>query len=106
MINIRFILSFFFGVLIGLNSNAQIQNDSLPKPIKPPTEIQFQNYFYEGLKQKGIENYIKAIDAFVKCAELFPERAVIFFELGEYVAALPVTLSSNLIPQAISKSAS
>jgi tetratricopeptide (TPR) repeat protein len=83
MINIRFILSFFFGVLIGLNSNAQIQNDSLPKPIKPPTEIQFQNYFYEGLKQKGIENYIKAIDAFVKCAELFPDRAVIFYELGD-----------------------
>ena len=29
-----------------------------------------------------------------------------FFELGEYVAEFPVTLSSNLIPQAISKSAS
>jgi len=83
MIYMRLILLFFFGVFIGLYCNAQIENDSLPKPIKPPTEIQFQNYFYEGLKQKGIENYSKAIDAFVKCAELFPERAVIFYELGD-----------------------
>ena len=77
MINMRFILLFFFGFFIGLDSTAQIENDSLPS-IKPPLEIQFQNYFYEGLKQKGIDNYNKAIDAFVKCAELFPERAVIF----------------------------
>ncbi|MGC6525442.1 MAG: tetratricopeptide repeat protein [Flavobacteriaceae bacterium] len=68
---------------MGLNSTAQIENDSLPKSITPPLEIQFQNYFYEGLKQKGIDNYNKAIDAFVKCAELFPERAVIFYELGD-----------------------
>ena len=83
MINMRFILLFFFGFFIGLNSTAQIENDSLPKSITPPLEIQFQNYFYEGLKQKGIDNYNKAIDAFVKCAELFPERAVIFYELGD-----------------------
>ena len=82
MINMRFILLFFFGFFIGLDSTAQIENDSLPS-IKPPLEIQFQNYFYEGLKQKGIDNYNKAIDAFVKCAELFPERAVIFYELGD-----------------------
>lgn len=83
MINMRFILLFFFGFFMGLNSTAQIENDSLPKSITPPLEIQFQNYFYEGLKQKGIDNYNKAIDAFVKCAELFPERAVIFYELGD-----------------------
>ncbi|MDA0317349.1 MAG: tetratricopeptide repeat protein [Bacteroidetes bacterium] len=68
---------------MGLNSTAQIENDSLLKSITPPLEIQFQNYFYEGLKQKGIDNYNKAIDAFIKCAELFPERAVIFYELGD-----------------------
>lgn len=82
MINMRFILLFFFGFFIGPDSTAQIENDSLPF-IKPPLEIQFQNYFYEGLKQKGIDKYNKAIDAFVKCAELFPERAVIFYELGD-----------------------
>jgi len=83
MINMRFILLFFFGFFMGLNSTAQIENDSLLKSITPPLEIQFQNYFYEGLKQKGIDNYNKAIDAFIKCAELFPERAVIFYELGD-----------------------
>jgi len=69
MINMRFILLFFFGFFIGLDSTAQIENHSLSY-IKPPLEIQFQNYFYEGLKQKDIDNYNKAIDAFVKCAEL------------------------------------
>jgi tetratricopeptide (TPR) repeat protein len=74
---------FYFSFLIGLNSAAQIENDTLSGSAPPPSEIQFQNYFYEALKQKGIENYSKAIDAFVKCAELFPERAVIFYELGD-----------------------
>ena len=77
MINMRFILLFFFGFFIGLNSTAQIENDSLPCTIHS-LEDQFQNYFYEGLKQKGIDNYNKAIDAFTKMCRIVP-RACCYF---------------------------
>lgn len=43
----------------------------------------FQNFFYESLKQKGIENYDKAIEALEKCKELEPNNAVVYFELGK-----------------------
>lgn len=44
---------------------------------------EFENYFYESLKQKGIENYDKAIEALDKCLVLEPENPVILFELGK-----------------------
>jgi tetratricopeptide (TPR) repeat protein len=43
----------------------------------------FENYFYESLKQKGIENYDKAIEAMQQCKELEPNNAVVYFELGK-----------------------
>lgn len=44
---------------------------------------EFQEYFFEALKQKGIENYEKAISALEKCLELESEKAVVYFELGK-----------------------
>lgn len=44
---------------------------------------EFQEYFFEALKQKGIENYEKAITALEKCLELDTERSVVYFELGK-----------------------
>ena len=44
---------------------------------------QFQELFFEALKQKGIENYEKAITALEKCQNMDPENAVIYFELGK-----------------------
>lgn len=43
----------------------------------------FQDHFYEALKQKGIENYDKAIESLEKCIELQPNNATLFFELGK-----------------------
>ena len=43
---------------------------------------EFQEHFFEALKQKGIENYEKAITALEKCLELETEKAIVFFELG------------------------
>lgn len=43
----------------------------------------FQNFFYESLKLKGIENYDKAIEALQRCQELEPNNAVVYFELGK-----------------------
>ncbi|MDT0689650.1 hypothetical protein RM549_07625 [Salegentibacter sp. F188] len=49
---------------------------------------QFQENFFEALKQKGIENYEKAITALEVCKELQPENAVIFFEIGKNYRAM------------------
>ena len=43
----------------------------------------FQNYFYESLMQKSIENYDKALEALQQCLELEPNNAVVYFELGK-----------------------
>jgi tetratricopeptide (TPR) repeat protein len=48
----------------------------------------FQDNFYEALKQKGIENYDKAIEALEKCKGIEPENAVVYFELGRNYYAL------------------
>ncbi|MFK7048367.1 MULTISPECIES: lipopolysaccharide assembly protein LapB [Flavobacterium] len=43
----------------------------------------FQEAFYESLKQKGIENYDKAIIELEKCLQLQPHNAFIYHELGK-----------------------
>lgn len=44
---------------------------------------EFQNNFYESLKQKGIENYDKAIESLFKCLKNQPDNPVIHHELGK-----------------------
>ncbi len=44
---------------------------------------EFENSFYESLKQKGMENYDRAITALQKCDDLQPNNFVINFELGK-----------------------
>lgn len=48
----------------------------------------FQEYFFEALKQKAIENHEKAIDALMKCLDLDPSEAVVYLELGKNYNAL------------------
>ncbi len=49
---------------------------------------EFQDAFYESLKQKGIENYDKAIASLEKCQKLEPNNATVIFELGKNYLAL------------------
>lgn len=49
---------------------------------------EFQESFFEALKQKGIENYGKAITALENCRKLQPNNAVVYFELGKNYSAL------------------
>ncbi len=44
---------------------------------------EFQESFFEALKQKGIENYDKAINALLKCKELDPQSHVVDHELAK-----------------------
>lgn len=49
---------------------------------------QYEDSFYESLKQKAIENYDKAIVSLEKCIKLKPNDAVAYFELGKNYLAL------------------
>lgn len=44
---------------------------------------EFQENFFEGLKQKGIQNYDRAIDLFLKCKQLEPDNNVVDYELAK-----------------------
>ncbi|OEY71310.1 tetratricopeptide repeat protein [Salegentibacter salarius] len=43
---------------------------------------EFQEQFFEALKQKGIENYEKAIVALEECQRLEPNNPVVYFEMA------------------------
>jgi len=57
------------------------QQDKEPDEIAM-TENEFEDNFFEALKQKGIENYDKAIQSLQKCLVKEPDNAVIYHELG------------------------
>jgi len=44
---------------------------------------EFEENFYESIKQKGMENYDKAITALEKCLDKDPNNALVYFELGK-----------------------
>ncbi|MDI5887052.1 MULTISPECIES: tetratricopeptide repeat protein [Flavobacterium] len=58
-----------------------------PEEIKLDAD-QFQEFFYESLLQKGIENYDKAVVALDKCIKIKPNDAAVYYELGKNYLAL------------------
>ncbi len=58
-----------------------------PEEIKLDTD-QFQDFFYESLLQKGIDNYDKAIVALDKAMKIKPNDATVYYELGKNYLAL------------------
>ncbi len=79
------ILTFLFLVL--LCNPAVLMAQTEPEQIKPETD-KFQDFFYESLMQKGIENYDKAIIALEQCLKIKPNDATVYFELGKNQLAL------------------
>ncbi|WP_291099289.1 MULTISPECIES: tetratricopeptide repeat protein [unclassified Flavobacterium] len=77
----------FFLFLVLLCNSAVLLAQAEPEEIKPETD-KFQDYFYESLKQKGIENYDKAIVALEECSKIKPNDATVYFELGKNKLAL------------------
>ncbi|GAA4802719.1 tetratricopeptide repeat protein [Litoribaculum gwangyangense] len=70
-------LLFLIGILIIPQSNFA-QNDDLGN-----NDDQFQELFYEALKQKGIENYDRSVEALLKCIDIDNSVPVLYFELGK-----------------------
>lgn len=77
----------FFLFLVLLCNSASLLAQTEPESIVPDTD-KFQDYFYESLKQKGIENYDKAITALEECLKLKPDNATVYYEMGKnYLAS-------------------
>lgn len=57
------------------------------QPVEPDSlslaKNEFEDNFYEALKQKGIENYDKAVQALQRCLAKEPNSAVVHAELGK-----------------------
>lgn len=89
--------SFFFGsILLPYHLHAQeIPSDSIPNPMDQLGVMtdEFQENFFEGLKQKAIENHELALAALNKAEKVASnpeEKAVVYFEMGKNYAALKV----------------
>jgi tetratricopeptide (TPR) repeat protein len=67
---------------------AQVDFNKRPDDDLGNVEDEFQEHFFEALKQKGIENYDRAIEALYKCLNLDSKKPVIFFELGKNYSKL------------------
>jgi len=69
-------------LLMALGFSARLSAQGEPEDIAAVTD-EFQDHFYESLKQKGIENYDRAIASLEKCLVLQPNNATIYFEIGK-----------------------
>lgn len=69
---------FFAAVCIGF-SQEKGQSAELTEELNSDA---FQEFFFEALKQKSIENYDRAIQALLECKKLQPNNEVVDYELG------------------------
>lgn len=84
-----YILFFLFGILIFPQpTHAQVDFNKKPDDDLGDVEDKFQELFYEGLKQKAIENYDRSVEAFLKCIAIDNSVPVLYFELGKNYSQL------------------
>lgn len=89
----RYILLIVFGLLLIPQAHFAQNNPSKP-PVKTPDDDlgdvtdEYQEYFFEALKQNGIENYERSITALLKCIELNDSESVVYFQLAKNYIAL------------------
>ena len=76
----QLIFIFLFTVLQCNTASLWAQN--IPEDVALEKD-EFEDSFYESLKQKGIENYDKAIIELEKCLKIQTNNATIYFELGK-----------------------
>ncbi|WP_422106705.1 tetratricopeptide repeat protein [Winogradskyella sp.] len=84
MKNVIYISIIVFGIIFILQpSYAQVDFNKRPDDDLGNVKDEFQEHFFEALKQKGIENYERAVEALHKCLNLDSKKPVIYFELGK-----------------------
>ncbi|MBW8199010.1 tetratricopeptide repeat protein [Flagellimonas abyssi] len=68
--------------LVHYDTYAQEEQESADVYLEEYTD-EFQENFFEALKQKGIQNYDRAVDLFLKCKQLEPNNSVVDYELAK-----------------------
>ncbi|USD26695.1 tetratricopeptide repeat protein [Flagellimonas marinaquae] len=69
-------------ILMHCDTYAQEEQESAEVYLDEYTD-EFQENFFEALKQKGIQNYDRAVDLFLKCKQLEPDNSVVDYELAK-----------------------
>ncbi|PNW30251.1 hypothetical protein BKP44_00990 [Formosa algae] len=69
--------------LVSTISHAQVENTTAPLDDLGEVDDQFQELFFEALKQKGIENYKRSVEALQKCIAIDNTQSVLYFEMGK-----------------------
>jgi len=84
MIHKIYILIVFFGMIfIPRMTYAQVDFNKTPDDDLGDVEDKKQGLFFEALKQKGIENYDRAVIALLKCIDIDKNESVFYYELGK-----------------------
>lgn len=79
-----YILVLLIGMFLCPQLNyAQVDFNKRPDDDLGNVEDEFQELFFEALKQEGIENYQRAVDALLKCINLKSSEAVVYYQLGK-----------------------
>ncbi len=91
--------------MISQNTYAQVDFNKRPDDDLGNYEDAYQEYFFEALKQKGIENYQRSVDALLKCIKINDSDPTLFFELGKnYKALKNFGAAEDALKEALSKS--
>ena len=79
-----YIVLICFGTLLFPQvSSAQEDLNAKPDDDLGDVSDAYQEHFFEALKQKGIENYQRAVDNLLKCIDMDNSDAILYFELGK-----------------------
>ncbi|WP_375240050.1 tetratricopeptide repeat protein, partial [Aurantibacter sp.] len=82
------LLLFFWMIFLPKQLCAQVDFNQTPEDNLQEQKNDFQQYFFEALKQKGIENHERAIEYLQKCILLNDTEFILFLELGKNYNAL------------------
>lgn len=83
---------------------AQVDFNKKPTDDLGDVEDKFQESFFEALKQQGIENYQRAIDALLVCEKLDNTKTVVYYELGKnYIALKNYGAAEDVLKKAVSR---
>ena len=79
------ITTLFLGLAIFINAKgiAQVDFNKTPDDDLGNVTDKYQEFFFEALKQKGIENYERAVEALNECLKINDSKPIIYFELGK-----------------------
>ncbi|RBP34633.1 tetratricopeptide repeat protein [Oceanihabitans sediminis] len=100
-----YILFFVFGIFLFPQVNyAQVDFNKKPEDDLGDVSDAYQELFFEALKQKGIENYDRAVEALLKCEKLDDSDPALYFELGKnYNKLKDFGLAEEALKKAVKK---